>query len=166
MDTDSLLQDKLQGNSLLPHHWQQLTEGSGIAPEVIAERGYRSIVPPKGYSEPHGFTRPQANLPGILMPLWTTDGRNGLVQYRPDTPRLDKDGKPVKYETPKGAGVQIDCPPRCRPMLADPSIALWVTYSGFRSDVRGPPLFPLGAATCQLYASYMRVKTALRPQEG
>jgi Domain of unknown function (DUF3854) len=68
------------------------------------------------------------------MPLWTTDGRNGLVQYRPDTPRLDKDGKPVKYETPKGAGVQIDCPPRCRPMLADPSIALWVTEGLKKGD--------------------------------
>jgi hypothetical protein len=39
-------------------------------------------------------------------------------------------------------------------------------YSGFRSDVRGPPLFPLGAATCQLYALYMRVKTALDDRYG
>jgi hypothetical protein len=136
MDTDTIPQDEAQGNCLLPHHRQQLAEGSGIAPEVIIERGYRSIVPPEGYSalKPHGFTRPQANLPGLLMPLWTTDGQNGLAQYRPDQPRLGKDGKPIKYETPKNAGVRVDCPPRCQPMLADPSMALWVTEGLKKGD--------------------------------
>ena len=87
---------------LLPHHWDQLTKGSGIAHEVIVERGYRSILSPGGYSElkPHGFTRAQANLPGLLLPLWTTDGKNALMIYRPDTPRHGKDGKLIKYELP------------------------------------------------------------------
>jgi hypothetical protein len=47
--------------------------------------------------------------------------------YRPDTPRLGKDQQPIKYELPKGAGVRLDCPPRCQPMLANPTISLWVT---------------------------------------
>ena len=29
--------------ALLPHHERMLTEESGVDPEVIAERGYRSI---------------------------------------------------------------------------------------------------------------------------
>jgi hypothetical protein len=83
---------------LLPHHRDQLTKGSGIAQEVIAERGYRSILPPGGYSElkPYGFTKAQANLPGLLLPLWTTDGKNGPMVYRPDVARQDRNGKPIK----------------------------------------------------------------------
>src|SRR6266545_85811 len=92
---------------LLPHHIEQLTQGSGISLQVIMARGYRSIEAPDGYPELKrlGFSRPQAtNLPGLLLPLWTTDGRNGLVVYRPDNPRLDRQGHVIKYEIPKGAG--------------------------------------------------------------
>jgi Domain of unknown function (DUF3854) len=121
---------------LLPHHQQQLTQGSGIVSEVIAERGYRSILAPGGYSalKPYGFTRAQANLPGLLLPVWTTDGTNGLMVYRPDAPRLGKDGKAVRYEFPKGASVRLDCPPRCRPMLGDPRTPLWLTEGMKKAD--------------------------------
>ena len=47
-----------EGPALLPHHWEQLTQGSGIAPEVIAERGYRSIA---GLG-----TSPSSNSMGLL----------------------------------------------------------------------------------------------------
>jgi hypothetical protein len=40
---------------LLPHHLEQLTKGSGIAPEVIAERGYRSISGPGGTPSPRAW---------------------------------------------------------------------------------------------------------------
>jgi hypothetical protein len=121
---------------LLPHHRDQLTKGSGIAQEVIAERGYRSILPPGGYSElkPYGFTKAQANLPGLLLPLWTTDGKNGPMVYRPDVARQDRNGKPIKYELPKRASVRLDCPPRCQPKLADPSIPLWITEGQKKAD--------------------------------
>src|SRR5262244_860419 len=124
-------------NELLSHHREQLIEGSGIATEVIQERGYRSILPPGGYSElkPYGFSRAQGgNLPGLLLPLWTTDGQNGLMVYRPDTPRQGKDGSLIKYELPKNAGVRLECPPRCRPMLADPKIPLWITEGQKKAD--------------------------------
>jgi Domain of unknown function (DUF3854) len=125
-----------EGSALLPHHWQQLTEGSGISPEVISERGYRSILSPDGYSElkPHGFTRAQANLPGLLLPIWTADGKNGLMLYRPDASRQGKDGKVIKYELPKGASVRLDCPPRCQAMLADPAIPGWITEGQKKAD--------------------------------
>jgi Domain of unknown function (DUF3854) len=113
-----------------------LTTGSGILPEVIDERGYRSVLPPEGYAilKPHKFTREQANLPGLLLPVWTTDRSNGLMVYRPDTPRLGKDGKPIKYEFPRNAGVRLDCPPRCQAKLADPSIPLWITEGEKKAD--------------------------------
>jgi len=128
------------GHVLLPHHLEQLTQGSGIALDVIAERGYRSIPDAEHFAELKelGFSRPQwSNIPGLLLPLWTTDGTNGLTIYRPDTPRQDKDGKPIKYEIPKGAGVRLDCPPRCQVKLADPSIPLWIT-EGLKRPMRWP----------------------------
>jgi hypothetical protein len=116
--------------TLTPPHLTLLRDGSGIAEAVIAERGYRSISGAEGYADLKrlGFSKSQANNhPGLLLPLWTTDGRNGLVVYRPDSPRVNKEGKPVKYENPRGASMRLDCPPRCRPRLGDPSIPLWIT---------------------------------------
>jgi uncharacterized protein DUF3854 len=121
---------------LLPNHAEQL-QASGIAPEVAAERGYRSILLPDGYSvlKGHRFSILQAKkVPGLLLPLWTTDGRNGLMVYRPDTLRLGKDKKPIKYELPKGAGLRLDCPPRCQPKLQDHCIPLWVTEGQKKAD--------------------------------
>jgi hypothetical protein len=123
-------------SNLASEHLERLTQASGIAPDVIAERGYRSVLPPSGFSElkPHGFTRHQANLPGLLLPLWTTDGKNGLMVYRPDHPRADRNGRIIKYEIPKNAGVRLDCPPRCQARLADPSIPLWITEGQKKAD--------------------------------
>src|SRR5687767_9868707 len=121
MDSGSLLQ---------PHHFRQLNMDSGINPEVIKERSYHSIAGPEHSPElkTRGFSRSQwTNVPGLMLPLWTTDGRNGLTIYRPDTPRMDAKGQLIKYEIPKGAGVRLDCPPRCHPMLATPSFPLWIT---------------------------------------
>jgi hypothetical protein len=124
-------------SNLVPEHLAQLSRGSGISLDVIRERGYRSIIPPGGFAElkPHGFSRAQGgNLPGLLLPLWTTDGQNGMMVYRPDTPRQGNDGRLIKYEIPKNAGVRLDCPPRCQPMLKDPSISLWVTEGQKKAD--------------------------------
>jgi hypothetical protein len=123
---------------LAPHHLAMLREGSGIAQEVIVERGYRSVPDDgTGYNLllQHGFSKAQAkHRPGLLLPLWTTDGAQRLMIYRPDTPRLGKDGHAVKYELPQGAGVRLDCPPRCQPLLADPTKPLWLTEGQKKDD--------------------------------
>jgi hypothetical protein len=127
-----------EGSTLLPHHWQQLTSGSGITPEVIAERGYGSIVGAEDIPilKKHGFSREQwsRQIPGLLLPLWTTDGKNGLMVYRPDSPRQNRAGELIKYEIPKHACVRLDCPPRRQPMLDDPSISLWITEGQKKAD--------------------------------
>lgn len=117
-------------------HLRMLRDESGITPEVIAERGYRTVDGAAGYAELKalGFSKAQALTPGLLLPLWTTDGQQALMVYRPDTPRIDKDGKVIKYELPKGAGVRLDCPPRCLAGLADPSLPLWITEGQKKAD--------------------------------
>ena len=112
-------------------HLEMLRSGSGISDEVIAERGYRSIS--ASQARECGFA-PSQCLSGLLIPVWTPDGTNPLSILRPDQPRVEKDGKVLKYEMPRGQSVRLDCPPRCRATLADPNTPLWITEGVKKGD--------------------------------
>jgi hypothetical protein len=118
---------------LLTSHFTHLKDGSGISVDVIRERGYRSLLG-KAELKKLGFTPAQQRTPGILIPLWSVDGKEAGYQYRPDNPRVDARGRPVKYESPRGSANRIDCPPRCRKMLGDPRVPLWVTEGSKKAD--------------------------------
>src|SRR5439155_1756313 len=109
----------------------------GISDAVIRARGYRTITH-AAELEPMGFSPAQRLVPGLLLPIWTVDGSNGLYVYRPDTPRQkrDRNGVPKvhKYELPPGSDVQLDCPPTCRPQLANPAVPLWITEGQKKAD--------------------------------
>jgi hypothetical protein len=112
-------------SGLLPHHFEQLTHGSGISPEIIAARGYRSFHGPEGYSELKqlGFARPQAKqTPGLLIPILGLNGQPVLYQYRPDMPRIDTKGKAIKYETPQGAAMRLDFATGQADLIGNPTI--------------------------------------------
>ena len=130
---------------LSDNHYHILKEGSGISDEVIRARGYKTITADVEL-QALGFAPAQCRAPGLLLPLWRTDGGNGHYIYRPDNPRVydDKNRKKlpdgtypqrvIKYEMPKGEGVRIDCPPVCRPMLPDPSVPLFITEGQKKAD--------------------------------
>nr|HMT21555.1 DUF3854 domain-containing protein [Promineifilum sp.] len=148
---------------LAPHHYAMLHDESGIADEVIAVRGYRTITD-AAELRGLGFAPAQCRPPGLLLPLWTTDGdtryeirdtseeasklisRPSHFVFRPDNPRVfdEKsrgklpDGtyrqRVIKYEMPKGEGVRVDCPPTCRPQLTDPSVPLFITEGQKKAD--------------------------------
>lgn len=119
---------------LLSDHFRHLNQGSGISTDVIKQRGYRSLLG-KSELEKLGFSAAQRHIPGILIPLWGVDG-SGIVgyQFRPDSPRLNNKGKPIKYETPKGATNRLDCPPSCQKHMADPNVPLWITEGVKKGD--------------------------------
>ncbi|MDD5039345.1 MAG: DUF3854 domain-containing protein, partial [Dehalococcoidales bacterium] len=119
---------------LLSDHFRHLNQGSGISINIIKQRGYRSLLG-KAELEKLGFSPAQRHTPGILIPLWGVDG-NSIVcyQFRPDSPRLSNKGKPIKYETPKGATNRLDCPPSCQKLLADPNVPLWITEGVKKGD--------------------------------
>jgi hypothetical protein len=119
--------------TLLTDHFRHINEGSGISPEVIKERGYRSILG-KSELEKIGFTPAQQRSPGILIPLWSVDGKEAGFQLRPDHPRTNGRGKAVKYESPSGSSNRLDCPPRCQQMLGNPQVALWITEGSKKAD--------------------------------
>src|SRR5438128_2685701 len=117
---------------LSAEHRKMLREESGIADAVIEARGYRTVTDVKELVA-LGFASSQLRVPGLLCPLHTTDGQQPFCEYRPDNPR-EVEGKISKYEQVKGGGVRVDCPPVCRPMLADPSIPLWLTEGKKKAD--------------------------------
>lgn len=125
--------------TLSPEHRTMLLQESGIAPDVVAERGYRTVTNPKDL-EALGFTPAQRRCPGLLLPLHPTGGgKPPLHVYRPNAPRGRRDRKTgelryVKYEVPAGHGTRIDYPPRCQPVLADPKVPLWITEGQKKGD--------------------------------
>lgn len=142
---------------LSENHLKMLAEESGISEQVIRERGYRTITS-EGDLVQYGFSPAQRRVPGLLIPLHTTDGKVALHVYRPDNSRTyedrskrDTDGlrpvKVLKYEIPKGTGVRVDCPPACLSGLKNPAIPLYIT----EGQKKGDALVSVGAtAICLL----------------
>lgn len=116
---------------LLPQH-VELLKASAISDEVAAARGYRSVES-KAELISLGFNRTQARPPALLLPVWGVTGEVVNYQVRPDQPRI-RNGKLVKYETPAGSRMDLDVPPSCRHLLADPRTPLFVTEAIRKAD--------------------------------
>ena len=123
---------------LRPEHYKMLVEDSAIAPDLVRERGYRSLLQPDDIID-RGFAKTQAKLaPALGIPLWDVHGQQHSWQIRPDHPRQMKDGKVFKYEMPKGSHLILDVHPRVQPLLGDPQSPLWITEGVRKGD--GPGL--------------------------
>lgn len=110
-----------------------MLESSGISHETIRARGYRTVTSP-GDLKALGFSDGQSKLvPGLLVPIHGVDGSVVSHQLRPDEPR-ERNGKPVKYETPLGTKNRLDVPPLSRERILDPQVALYVTEGVKKAD--------------------------------
>jgi hypothetical protein len=118
--------------SLFPQHTAMLG-ASGITPDHARARGYVSVDTRKRL-EDLGVTRTGRRVPGLLVPQLRADGSVWGYQYRPDVPRVNAAGKPIKYETPQGQRNGIDVPPGVGPQLADPATPLWITEGVKKAD--------------------------------
>ncbi len=119
-------------NSFLYRRHLDLIRASGISEEVSRERGYRTETVKEVLGE-LGFSPAQRRTPALVIPIWDVNGKCAGYQLRPDDPR-ERDGKPLKYETPAGMRMVIDVPQRCRPMLGDPKARLLVTEGVRKAD--------------------------------
>lgn len=118
--------------SLAEHHERTLTEESGINPDVVEARRYRTVKK-KAELKGLGFSDTQRTVPGLLIPVYSPSGEIATYQYRPDEPRI-KDGKPVRYETPSGTRMVLDVHPFAQEMLVDPSVPLLITEGIKKGD--------------------------------
>jgi hypothetical protein len=114
-------------------HKKMLLEDSGLPPGVVEARGYRTVEK-KVELKTLGFSDSQRNIPGLLIPIHSHTGEIVTYQYRPDLPRIGKDGKPVKYETPLGTRMVLDVHPFVRKMLGNPSVPLFITEGIKKGD--------------------------------
>ncbi len=118
--------------TLHDHHRAMLIEESGILPEVVEARAYRTVAI-KAELERLGFSAKQRSTPALLIPIHGPAGDVRLYQTRPDSPRMNK-GKPVKYETPYGSSMALDVPPTAREKVGDPNTPLFVTEGVKKGD--------------------------------
>ena len=81
---------------LTQQHYEML-KASAISDEVIKERGYKTITNAKDLQS-LGFSSSQERVPGLLLPLHSTDGQTPLYVYRPDSPRVIEDKKQRKSD--------------------------------------------------------------------
>jgi len=121
-DRQAALRERLD----YPHQRQQLVKESGIAPQVILDRGYRTVKT-KAELKRLGFSKMQQLAPALVIPIYSPNGEFSTHQIRPDSPREDRDGKVIKYETPAKSRVYLDVHPSQVERMKDSTIPLWIT---------------------------------------
>ncbi len=118
---------------LLPQH-ETLLRASAIAPDVAAARGYKS-ADTKAMLGRLGFGKSQQHAPALLLPIRSAvTGAVAFYQARPDVPRMNGDGKSIKYETPANVRMAVDAHPFIRERLGDPSVPLFITEGIRKAD--------------------------------
>ena len=116
---------------MLPRH-EKMLEDSAIRKDVIEARGYRSVTKSQELKE-LGFVEKQIHIPSLIIPVYNVYGEIAMHQSRPDQPRI-RNGKPVKYEFPKGSQMVLDVPPLIRNQLSHPKVPLYITEGIKKAD--------------------------------
>jgi uncharacterized protein DUF3854 len=133
MEAVMVPKDSSEGASLADNH-SELIAASAIDPEVANQRGYFTATR-KNQLAALSFPPSQQLVPSLVNPVWGVSGEIVGYQLRPDRPRIDrKSGKPRKYETLAGMRMALDVPPRCRPLISDPNVPLFITEGSRKAD--------------------------------
>jgi hypothetical protein len=88
--------------------------------------------------------------PGLVIPVWSVEGRITWWQCRPDHPRSGRNGKKIEYVTPKGAPMRLDVHPSMKRNLGNPHVPLFIT----EGIMKGDALTSLGLCTVSLLGVY------------
>src|SRR5262249_34692185 len=143
--------DKPGSRKLTTAHLADL-RASGLTDETIARCGFRSTT---DHEEIRAVLRWQSyggSLgPCLVIPYFNADGSfNCHCRLKPSNPRKGPDGKPIKYEAPKGVGNRAYFPPGVPTQaLHDPSRPLLVTEGekkAAKADQEGFPCVGLAGA--------------------
>lgn len=72
---------------------------------------------------------------GLVIPIYRLgDPTPYTWVLRPDLPRSDTSGKPIKYEWPHAVAPVFDVLPRYAQALGDPNVPLWLTEGAKKAD--------------------------------
>jgi putative DNA primase/helicase len=114
---------------LLPRHLDDLRK-SGLTDETIAACGFRSLQAPQRIQQVLRWQRYKGELGDcLLIPFPDANGKpTGYARLKPDRPRKGReDGKPIKYESPKGVSNLPFFPPGTLAALQDATVSLLIT---------------------------------------
>ena len=129
---------------LLPHHRRELCEGSGLSEETIAAAGIHSLTNAIKIRLLLNWPKMPAKMgSGIVIPFRNS---NGFTRFKPDNPRKNRDGKPIKYESPHGQPNRVFVPPGTDTALSDSSRPLLITEGekkSLKADQDGFPCIGL-----------------------
>jgi hypothetical protein len=123
-------------------HYNQL-KASAIADEIIHERGYSSVAPASihDWRQCAGNLHSDKRLKQVLVqgawsaPLFRLGEQpEHTWLLRPDQPRKDKKGKPIKYEYPQGVSNVFDVLPRHRALVGNPQVPVIITEGMKKAD--------------------------------
>lgn len=128
--------------TLLDHHRAGL-RARGLADLTITAAGLDSETSKDKLAALLGWKRPNKTLaPAIVIPFHGPDGVNGYCRVRPDVPRKDRNGKDVKYESPKGQPNRAYFPPGDFDYLTDPAQEIAITEGEFKALALTQELLP------------------------
>jgi hypothetical protein len=112
---------------------------SGISSGIAQERSYYTA---RRRSEVPEVFKNYQRKPGLVVPIYSPDDTSRNWQLRPDKPRTDKKGKPLKYETPGNSKVILDVHPLMLEEVRSGDEDLWITEGIKKADAltsRGLP---------------------------
>jgi len=120
---------------LSDEHLRTLVSGSAISPEVIKERGIRSVRRGRGQLPSVYSRRQKQRAPGILFTVHRPNGETSTI-FRPDEPDPANPGH--KYEQPVkrlgGSGNVLDTHPSARHLVGDTSVPVIFTEGVKKGD--------------------------------
>jgi putative DNA primase/helicase len=125
------------------HHTRELVELSAIDPGVIAERGYRTVQwnPNERRAQDElaalgipRWARDRDRDSGLLIPMFRATGERISCQWKPEKAVRNRDGKYLKYASPRGQTNRLDVHPRNTGTIADPTVPLWITEGIKKAD--------------------------------
>jgi putative DNA primase/helicase len=113
---------------LHPAHLADL-RASGLSDPTIRDARLYTVVSPQRVSRLLGWRRPATTL-GVCLafPFRAADGTvSDYVRLKPSKPRVARNGKAIKYESPIGRPNRVYFPPAVWRLLNDPSVPLLIT---------------------------------------
>ena len=112
---------------ILPHHLAELRR-SGLTDATIRAAQIHSQADCNALGAILGSRKYRKAMGAALVFPYTDDqGRNGYTRIKPDRPRKDQNGKPIKYESPRGQPNQVYIPPGVADALHDARRELLLT---------------------------------------
>lgn len=146
---------------LLPHHYRELCEESGLSDETIRAAGIYSEENKHRLARWAGYTSWRYG-PAIVFPYVNADGETTHRRLKPDSPP-NRGGKPTKYLQPKGVDTSPYFPREAREAAATPEQELAITEGEKKALKLSQDLIPT-IALPGVFNAFKKQSYALHPE--